>query len=136
MYVNVSNVYIGGPMGAVAARLDDLPKPIWIGAAILGFALYWPVGLAILGYIIWSRKMGCWHHGRHARWNHEMRETAERWVGCGGGGRSSGNPALHPHRQGSPRRPPGGPRRFRRLPAPLRRDPRQRAVDPIPPPRR
>ena len=91
-------------MGAVAARLDDLPKPIWIGAAILGFALYWPVGLAILGYIIWSRKMGCWHHGRHGRWNHEMRETAERWVGCGGRGRSSGNRAFDQYREETLRR--------------------------------
>lgn len=93
-------------MGCVAARLDELPKPIWIGAAVLGFALYWPVGLAILGYIIWSRKMGCWSYGRHARWNHEMREAAERWVGCGGRGpgRSSGNRAFDQYRAETLRR--------------------------------
>src|SRR5260221_14645197 len=92
-------------MGAVAARLDDLPKPIWIGAAVLGFALYWPVGLAILGYIIWSRKMGCWHHGRHGRWNHDMRETAERWVGCGGRGPARGKPGFDPYREEAAARP-------------------------------
>src|SRR5437588_483693 len=93
-------------MGCVAARLDDLPKPIWIGAAILGFAVYWPVGLAILGYIIWSRKMGCWSNGRHSRWSSEMRETAERWAGCGsrGRGRSSGNRAFDQYREETLRR--------------------------------
>jgi hypothetical protein len=100
-------------MGAVAARLDDLPKPIWIGAAILGFALYWPVGLAILGYIIWSRKMGCGHNSRHARWNHEMRETAERWVGRRGGGRSSGNHAFDEYREETLRRLEEEQREFR-----------------------
>src|SRR5216683_3129908 len=87
-------------MSAVAARLDDMPKPIWIGAAILG-------------YIIWSRKMGCWHHGRHARWNHEMRETAERWVGCGGSGRSSGNRAFDQYREETLRRLEEEQREFR-----------------------
>ena len=100
-------------MGAVAARLDDLPKPIWIGAAILGFVIYWPVGLAILGYIIWSRKMGCGHNSRHARWNHEMRETAERWVGRRAGGRSSGNHAFDEYREETLRRLEEEQREFR-----------------------
>jgi hypothetical protein len=40
-------------------------RAIPIIAMILGFLLWWPVGLAILFYLWWSGQMGCW--GRHAR---------------------------------------------------------------------
>jgi hypothetical protein len=101
-------------MHSVATRLDDVPKPVWIGLAVLGFALYWPVGLAILGYLLWSRKMGCWHYGRRGRWHRdELRETAERWVGCGGRGRSSGNRAFDEYREETLRRLEEEQREFR-----------------------
>ena len=86
-------------MSCVAARLDDLPKPLWIALTILGFALWWPAGLAMLGYLLWSRKMGCWHHARRDRWDSDdIRETAERWFGGRGRGRSSGNRAFDEYR--------------------------------------
>jgi hypothetical protein len=28
-------------------------------AAILGFIFWWPLGLAIVAYLLWSGKMGC-----------------------------------------------------------------------------
>lgn len=37
--------------------LDDIPRPLWIVMMILGFIFFWPVGLAILGYMIWTKKM-------------------------------------------------------------------------------
>ncbi len=37
--------------------LDDRGKPAWIAAMILGFVFVWPVGLAILAYAIWSKRM-------------------------------------------------------------------------------
>lgn len=40
------------------AKLDDLGKPAWIAAMVLGFILVWPLGLAILFYMIWSGRMG------------------------------------------------------------------------------
>lgn len=46
-------------MASFAARFDELPTPIWIALAILGFLFWWPVGLAILAYLLWSGKMGC-----------------------------------------------------------------------------
>ena len=40
--------------------LDGRGRPAWIIAMILGFVLFWPVGLAILAYMIWSNRMfGC-----------------------------------------------------------------------------
>lgn len=50
----------------IAARLDDLGKPAWIALMVVGFILFWPVGLAVLAYLIWSGRMGCWRR-RHAR---------------------------------------------------------------------
>lgn len=51
----------------LAARVDDFGKPAWIALMILGFIAFWPIGLAILGYLIWSGRMACWRHGR-GRW--------------------------------------------------------------------
>ena len=46
-------------MTAVAAKLDDLGKPAWIALTILGFIVWWPLGLATLAFLVWSRRMGC-----------------------------------------------------------------------------
>lgn len=49
--------------------LDDRGKGAWIAAMVLGFIFVWPVGLALLAYMIWSKRMfnrsGCGHR-RHA----------------------------------------------------------------------
>jgi hypothetical protein len=37
--------------------LDDKGKGAWIAAMVLGFILFWPVGLALLAYMIWSKRM-------------------------------------------------------------------------------
>jgi len=37
--------------------LDGYGKPGWIAAMVLGFILFWPVGLALLAYMIWGKKM-------------------------------------------------------------------------------
>ncbi len=39
------------------AWLDDKGKGAWIAAMVLGFILFWPVGLALLAYMIWSKRM-------------------------------------------------------------------------------
>ena len=43
-----------------AAMLDDLPKGAWIAMMVIGFILFWPIGLGILFYMIWSGKMQGW----------------------------------------------------------------------------
>ena len=37
--------------------LDARGKPAWIAAMVLGFIAFWPLGLAILAYMIWSKRM-------------------------------------------------------------------------------
>ena len=39
------------------AWLDDKGKGAWIAAMVLGFVFFWPAGLAILFYMIWSKRM-------------------------------------------------------------------------------
>lgn len=51
--------------------LDQRGKGAWIAAMVLGFIFFWPVGLALLFYMIWSKRMksssfGCAHSGRHS----------------------------------------------------------------------
>lgn len=62
------------------AWLDSKGKGAWIAAMVLGFIFFWPIGLALLFYMIWSDRMftkSCnrqrksWkRHGMHA-----MRQT-------------------------------------------------------------
>ena len=37
--------------------LDAKGKGAWIAAMVLGFIVFWPVGLALLAYMIWSKRM-------------------------------------------------------------------------------
>ncbi len=37
--------------------LDERGKGAWIAAMVLGFIFVWPIGLALLGYMIWSKRM-------------------------------------------------------------------------------
>ena len=50
------------------ARLDEYGKLAWIGVMVLGFIVFWPIGLAILAYMIWSGRMGHWGKRGHGRW--------------------------------------------------------------------
>ena len=61
------------PMEAIE-KLDEIGKPAWIGLLVLSFILFWPVGLALLAFLIWSGRMGCGRHGRHGQWREKFRE--------------------------------------------------------------
>ena len=37
----------------------DLPIPIWIALVVLGFIVFWPLGVMIMFYLMWSGKMKC-----------------------------------------------------------------------------
>lgn len=95
-------------MTEVVATLDDWGKPAWIGVMVLGFILFWPVGLAILAYMIWSGRMGCGRHGdwqqrMASRWDRKMQHM-ERWGRhfgreMRGAFNSSGNAAFDEYRE-------------------------------------
>ncbi|KPA22899.1 hypothetical protein shim_11890 [Shimia sp. SK013] len=44
-------------IGKSEAWLDSKGKGAWIAAMVLGFVFFWPVGLALLFYMIWSKDM-------------------------------------------------------------------------------
>ncbi len=76
--------------------LDERGKGAWIAAMVLGFIFVWPVGLALLAYMIWSKRMfngKCAHqrHHGHRRFSHHAM-------------RSSGNTAFDAYREDTIRR--------------------------------
>lgn len=74
--------------------LDERGKGAWIAAMVLGFILFWPVGLALLAYMIWSKRMftGSCGAARRAYRNHRH------------GYISSGNTAFDTYRSETLRR--------------------------------
>ncbi len=59
------------------AWLDEKGRPAWIATMVLGFIIVWPLGLAILFYMIWSGRMRC---GKR-NWDRNYRR--ERWGDTG-----------------------------------------------------
>jgi hypothetical protein len=49
----------------IAARIDEFGKPAWIALMILGFIWWWPLGLAVLAFMIGSGRMGPLESPRH-----------------------------------------------------------------------
>ncbi len=104
-YVNVNNINMEPRMG-IAARLDDIGKPAWIALMVASFIIFWPLGLAMLAFLIGSGRMGCGRHGD--RWQRKMerfqekmgrmQEMAERWHGGERRPPSSGNRAFDEYR--------------------------------------
>lgn len=73
--------------------LDERGKGAWIAVMVLGFVFFWPVGLALLAYMIWSKRMFSKHsHGHHHReFRHHMRAQAHSMRSAA---RPSGNSAF------------------------------------------
>lgn len=51
-------------MEQVIDRLDESGKGAWLVAMILGFIVFWPIGLAILFFLLWSGRMSNWKECR------------------------------------------------------------------------
>lgn len=82
------------------AWLDSKGKGAWIAAMVLGFIFVWPVGLALLAYMIWSKRMfskSCSRRGRHGR-HFEMRKSGYAAM------KSSGNSAFDSYKAETLRR--------------------------------
>jgi Protein of unknown function (DUF2852) len=52
------------------AWLDERGKKAWIAAMVVSFIIFWPVGLALLAYMIWSKRMFSRSHCSHRRDRH------------------------------------------------------------------
>jgi len=108
-------------MTGLMERLDDLPRPAWIALMIVGFILFWPIGLALLIYLIWSRRMFCSRHGRFGQWygpdgreaRREAREEWRAWKRRHRWGGGSGNVAFDEYREETLRRLDEEQREFR-----------------------
>ena len=74
------------------AWLDDKGKAAWIAAMILGFIVFWPVGIALLAYMIWSKRM--FKGSCKSRFSHMSRQTFH----------SSGNSAFDAYKADTLRR--------------------------------
>jgi len=94
----------------VVSKLDEIGKPAWIALTVLGFALWWPAGLAMLTFLILSGRLRAMRCG--GQW-YNMSEQAGGargpWGrGCRGrgryGARPSGNKAFDDYREETLRR--------------------------------
>ena len=77
--------------GRAEAWLDERGKGAWIAAVVLSFIFFWPLGLFLLAYMIWSKRMfsnGC-GKSRHDAHSHMARMHSRRH-----GFRTSGNTAF------------------------------------------
>ncbi|MCI4665149.1 MAG: DUF2852 domain-containing protein [Neomegalonema sp.] len=81
-------------LGRVEATLDEYGKGAWIATMVVGFIVFVPIGLAVLGYMIWSGRMGC-----RGKW----RRSAFRGRGYSARG-GSGNSAFDAYRDETMRR--------------------------------
>ena len=100
-------------MYGLMERMDEIPKAAWIALVILGFIVFWPVGLGLLIYLKWSGRMSCWKNGQYGRWygpedreaaRAEWRAKREEWRAWKrrhrwGGHQSSGNVAFDEYRE-------------------------------------
>jgi len=93
----------------LAATPIYLPRPLVVGLVVFGFIVFWPIGLAVLAYLLWSGRMSCGHHegwgGQH--WQERMAVRRARWeekMARHHGRRSSGNRAFDEYRADTLRR--------------------------------
>ncbi len=75
--------------------------PGWIVLTILGFIFWWPVGLAILAFTLWNRKLGFCSRDSHEHWQDKMEQVRAKFERFGQGEwarPSSGNRAFDEYR--------------------------------------
>ena len=99
-----------GPLGwlrRAEAWLDARGRWAWIAAMVAGFVVFWPVGLALLAYMIWGKRMfgkSCRHRHPFGHERHDRRAWAENWERMGRTARPSGNAAFDAYKADTLRR--------------------------------
>ena len=89
---------------------EGMSRPVAIAFTILGFLFWWPVGLAVLFYMIGSGRMGCYGRRRRAWQAQNGAPPWEQWKNwaCGAPnssvGASSGNHAFDEYKAETLRR--------------------------------
>lgn len=100
-------------MHDMVLKLDDIGRPAWIALMVAGFIIFWPLGLAVLAFLLWSGRMG---HGWGRDWTRGMKCSSMRgrwhrshdgWSG------SSGNRAFDDYREETLKRLEDEQREFR-----------------------
>ncbi|MSP00424.1 MAG: DUF2852 domain-containing protein [Acetobacteraceae bacterium] len=90
-----------------------MSRPVGIAVMVLGFALFWPVGLAVLVFLLASGRLGCrrlrWSQGPNgqSQANNEWQPITPPWANWCGGERkaqTSGNHAFDDYRAETIRR--------------------------------
>lgn len=87
--------------------LDRQGRFAWIAAMVLGFIIFWPLGLALLAYMIWGKRMfgkSCRHRHAFGHERHDRRAWAENWERMGRTARPSGNAAFDAYKADTLRR--------------------------------
>lgn len=105
----------------IVMKLDEYGRGAWLAFAVLGFILWWPLGLATLAFMWGTGRMSCGYAGA-SRYEYKMSRLQEKMdrlrerMGGGGEGRrghgfgrwggppSSGNRAFDEYREETLRR--------------------------------
>lgn len=95
-------------MHDMVLKLDEMGRPAWLGLMVVSFILFWPLGLAVLAFLLWSGRMGhgwsCRSHGAsHGEGRRRWQRFADSWERRSDGSRpsyaSSGNQAFDAYRE-------------------------------------
>ncbi len=81
----------------ILAKMDEVGRPAWFAAVLLGFWVFWPVGLAVLGYLAWTGRLGAMRHEARGQWHNMRRQAGKRF-------NASGNEAFDEYRADTLRR--------------------------------
>ncbi len=88
-------------MNDVIMKLDTWGLPAWIALMVVSFVLFWPIGLMVLAFLIWSGRMGCGSRRDRGSWQSRVAETWERKSASFS---STGNRAFDEYREETLRR--------------------------------
>ena len=73
---------IAAKLDAFTAKLDEFGKPAWIALIVLGFMAWWPLGLSVLAFTIWSGRMGVDFMAVMTAGSTRWSACSARWTGC------------------------------------------------------